>query len=417
MAAFDFRKKPDALLDRLKKTTDFRGGAVGFSDHSFEDVCSTLPSLMELPPDFDHGRARNLLKAAFMKLDNEFSADDISEACRQVYNDRATRPSQPYRVFSKFTIVDELPFSDFEIDGCTFALSSAIGAEVDQLKATAKRRQSSAPTLVGSDPDHQYLGVRAEMHEKDSLIAVRRYESASQKIRGIINLAINYQTASWTLFGTEQEAKNKVRNDEVVIPVCKSSASTPELWQITPWAPPRVPCSLAGENRKPRRELLAKYAEKLQERSALSRFAGLCAQRYCRSLDDTDPQYALVQLWATLERMLCLETGDKYDVLIRRAKNLFFRDPLVPIYLDHLKDRRNQLVHDGFYMESALARQLVDQLTRICSSVLHFIILNPLDLKSVEQFRDYISLSSDADSLRQKRELIERRLRIVESDK
>jgi hypothetical protein len=132
-------------------------------------------------------------------------------------------------------------------------------------------------------------------------------------------------------------------------------------------------------------------------------------RRLSIAFSQADPNTAFLQLWCILERITDT-VGKKYDDTIERAVWPYADRFLMKEQLEHLRYRRNQYVHsaksDGEMDQTVLlAKSFVEQhLLRL--------IRNDCNVDSLEEYGRFLSLPTNVDTLKRRREHLDRAIQI-----
>ncbi len=123
--------------------------------------------------------------------------------------------------------------------------------------------------------------------------------------------------------------------------------------------------------------------------------------RYCRALDEAEPERSFLKLWSLLEYLTSM-IGKDYDTLIRRALNAMPATNLDRHLLYACKQYRNNSVHSG--SDSASEINVV-QLHRFVSEVLLLGLSYSEFFQSREELGQFLSLPRTKDKLSRQIEL------------
>lgn len=132
--------------------------------------------------------------------------------------------------------------------------------------------------------------------------------------------------------------------------------------------------------------------------------------RYASALDQADHNIAFLQLWSILEKLT--DSVGNYEETIRRTTWPFDNRPLAKQLLECMRLHRNLYVHSSKTSDSPdqptyLIKEFVDaHLIRL--------IRNSFDAKSVEDYAQHLTLPSDVETLRSKKQLLEKAIRLME---
>ncbi len=131
--------------------------------------------------------------------------------------------------------------------------------------------------------------------------------------------------------------------------------------------------------------------------------------RFANAMSQTDPNTALLQLWCILERITDT-IGGRYDETIKRALWLYADRPAMKEQLEHLRFRRNQYVHaaksDGTMEQTVYSAKsfVEDHLLRL--------IRNDFGIASLSEYGKFLSLPTNAETLKKRRGHLDRAIQI-----
>lgn len=133
--------------------------------------------------------------------------------------------------------------------------------------------------------------------------------------------------------------------------------------------------------------------------------------QYANALSQTDPNTAFLQLWCILERITDT-VGGKYDETIERVIWPYVDLLLMKEQLGHLRFRRNQYVH------SAKSEDEIDQTANMArlfvETHLLRLICNNFKVESISEYGRYLSLPTNLDTLKRRREHLDQAIRMRE---
>jgi hypothetical protein len=131
--------------------------------------------------------------------------------------------------------------------------------------------------------------------------------------------------------------------------------------------------------------------------------------RYVKSLDQTDPDTAFVQMWSILETITGT-VGTSYDETIRRASWLFRDREIESEQLEHLRFRRNQYIH------AAKSGNESDQVVYMAKSFvdphLRQLLRNDFKVESLKEYGEFLALPRTVEILRKRRDQLRRAIRV-----
>lgn len=119
-----------------------------------------------------------------------------------------------------------------------------------------------------------------------------------------------------------------------------------------------------------------------------------CLIRYCRALDEAGPDAAYLKLWSVLEELTVTRKNDTHQITVKRGSVLFKNDrEFQRLQLGYLRDRRNQLVHEG--AELAEYGELVSQLKVYVEALLSFTLKHASAFRSVAELGEFLDVMND----------------------
>ena len=135
--------------------------------------------------------------------------------------------------------------------------------------------------------------------------------------------------------------------------------------------------------------------------------------QFANAMDQTDPNTALLQLWCILERITDT-IGGRYDDTINRALWPYKDRALIKEQLDHLRVRRNQYVHAA--KESSEMEQTVYVAKSFVEEHLRRLISNDLVVESIREYGKFLSLPTNIETLKKRREHLDLAIQIRDKE-
>jgi hypothetical protein len=134
--------------------------------------------------------------------------------------------------------------------------------------------------------------------------------------------------------------------------------------------------------------------------------------RYVEALDQPNTDIAFLQMWSILEK-ITNTVGSNYDETIKRTTWLYTGEDclLAKNVLESLRYRRNHYVHSG-----KTDNQESDQIAYLIKSFidphLFRLIANKINVRSIEEYGDFLSLPTDIATLKKNKKMIGKALRV-----
>jgi hypothetical protein len=243
------------------------------------------------------------------------------------------------------------------------------------------------------------LRVRAKSEHQAAKIAFDEIDLN----RAIWNILGN-SSMEWG-FGSEFRPINKVRLGRIhTVHNLRDKDAAPSVWTEPNFVPvpiysPQLP-DVFRENAKKLQELLAiaNYKAELQKALLL----------YVRALDEQDPSNALIKLWTAQELLTCPPGVADHERVVDRSSFLFRNKHLHRQILNHLRERRNKLVHSGF--EGSQTKICCYQLQGYFRKLFYFHNSNHKLFNSLQEANEFLDLPTEVKEL-------ERRARVLDHAK
>lgn len=134
--------------------------------------------------------------------------------------------------------------------------------------------------------------------------------------------------------------------------------------------------------------------------------------RYARALDGRDMEAVFLRLWSLLESLTGTTAGESYDTTIDRASFLFGDLDVVRHLLEHLRSRRNRLVHQA-EEHGAAAEELVYQVKYFVEALLVFHLNTGRQLRSMAKATEFLSLPRNVQGLEKSLTACKDRVRLL----
>jgi hypothetical protein len=256
----------------------------------------------------------------------------------------------------------------------------------------------------GSVPDTPtgYVTVCAKVSAKSVYTAHSQAESALEVLRGIWNYENNRSIISITRIGGsgKWEVLNKIRRGPVdTVHLPDGSLATQEWWQI-PFSEPSQPWTVSDKWPQMRKATLW-YLRRSKE-IPYQEEASAMWLRYAHALDDPDPEGCFLKLWSLLE-LVTATKGANYDEMVRRTLFMCDEREFHQLILEHLRDRRNALVHSD--NGSPQIQACIFQLKRYVEEFIRLHLVLGRRFKTISEFGEFFSLPFEPSMLKAKRQL------------
>lgn len=233
-----------------------------------------------------------------------------------------------------------------------------------------------------------YCWVRTPVSARDEIAAGNIASEALDEWRAIWNYTLNYGKRRISFGGGHPDPVNVVVSGPVhTLHHSDGSPATSTHW----WEP----AHLDGIRTTPIEpeldrvaRLLRKYQRNLSTSAAGSSISKLLV-RYARALDERDMQSGFLKLWGVLE-VATNTTFQSYELTVKRAASVWRDKNRAKVVLQHLRNRRNDLVHQG--RDPTNPQEIVYILKPYVDELLGRLIGNAPNFLSLEEFGHYLDL-------------------------
>ncbi|RWB21269.1 hypothetical protein [Mesorhizobium sp.] len=156
-------------------------------------------------------------------------------------------------------------------------------------------------------------------------------------------------------------------------------------------------------------EKFYKRIVRLNKKSSLSDVFWKGLVRYNSALDRSDLLQSFRDLWSVLEFLT--NTGKNgYEITVKRASSLFKNCDYHREVLNHLRHRRNSIIHSG--VDDEASENLMYSCKAYVEAVLKYIMVNEFRFRSHAEFGEFLDLPRDRESLSKLERQIKRALRL-----
>ena len=252
------------------------------------------------------------------------------------------------------------------------------------------------------------ISLSARSSEEAGSLAYDRFD----EFRGILNFIRNYGKHSASSWGQSQETR--VFNNFVGFRYSSlhdgGSGELVGSYLQKHWKLPSVIGKLSGANAGIFHENVESCLKGLRSKHGLSADCWKALGSYASSLDTPGYQAAFLKAWSLLEFLTVINPGDDHTKIVRRVSFLYSDVGAVRLMLDHLRHRRNELVHSGGEEEFVSEEKLVHQINRYLVRLLNQYIFNHHNFSNRSEFAQFLDCSVDVSFLEKRVSLFSRAL-------
>jgi len=381
-------------LESIKRVQP--GGGVSFGGSKFHELKTVILTSIKWDESLsDYERERIAFKMPFeASASGKITKDSLLNALRQLESEKFSGAVGNYAVISSLSFSHSKLLTNLVVGNVRFSFHSKMPKGFDRTAIKA--------LLAGhvDDCPNGYVIVRGDVSEKSIHGAVSETLSALDLLRGVWNYIINQRTDSIIRFGggyRKTKALNKIRLGPVhTVHLPQGPLAVKQCWS-EPFFEAGDPEFLDGE--WPKIQKAASWCLRRYHSIPYFKDATTMWIRYAYALDRADMEASFLKLWGLLE-FLTGTTGERYDETIRRTLFLCDDREFHRLILEHLRDRRNALVHhdDG----SSEAEQHVFQLKRYVEELMRLHLVMGKRFKSMAEFGEFLSLPPEPAVLKEK---------------
>lgn len=337
-----------------------------FDGWEMDECASLLESAFPFARDVPVAvRGRLVRKAIFAagRKERPFTEKFLVQELRREQTQLLAQP------FSTYTLVSALSLESLRLrrrlNGATIRVSGHLPRKYGQAPLGERFK---ALRLVARPA--KYSVATVTIKERDGVLAFHRAAACLDLLRGIWNLLINQRVAMSVQIGGPPKPVNVVRCGQVhtLHDGRGNLAAGGTFWSEPDFSYFEASCRrvkdwdrvLAAEKQVRAALQACRYREDLAS----------CIVRYTRILDGRDMEAVFLKLWSLLET-LTATAQESYSETIERTAFVFGdRDVVLPL-LEHLRSRRNLVVHHA-EEPGARASDLVYQLKLFVEILLRF---------------------------------------------
>ncbi len=388
-----------ASLDNARTSHE---GRASFPSSVAADAQIALISAIQ---DFDQYDIPTLKKAVRQAL---FSRTETLEAkswlaeVSQIYWKAANNTSTKYVVFTGVFLSEGLPFHAKTVNGCR--ITPVKTPYSDRNKRFLNSHQALIATHFKDEKENPSRTpdqwVKVHVCAQNNKIAYYKARNALDELRGLLNFIFNRTKISRRSFNhmTPQPLNDVAGARYASVHNPNGSIVDDNLWYQRHWQPPKKRRNLGENDGFPKRNF-EQCLLRLQAGHPLAERIKRALRLYCRALDNPNFKEAFLELWAVLEILSLIEPGDKHERVVKRVASVF-ENTITPImYLHHMREMRNAMIHTGLELEDEHLELLMYQLNRDVCTFMNYLICNTLKFNSESEARAFFDADQDNTSL------------------
>jgi len=414
MASFTWRKGFDITLlcNELRKCRiHSHDGQIGLSGFFAENLRYIIFSAIKATDDARGSVLQSAVWKSFFspELPADFNSDNLIKEIVRQYHEIIREHNRIFLVFFEIT-TRQFPVKRAVFDGG----GRIIFAPSEKGRVVAKARKGRAAFMathaeeykIQDSPNHSSVAL-AYVTATSALDAHSAARDALDELRGLYNFILN-RALSYTFITS---GRPKALNHVLVCPLSTvhdldGTIREGPAWYERDWEVPQLD-SLSRQHTTVQSQFVKLY-QYLHGNDALKSAARRALRMYSRALDNNHEVNAFLQLWTCLEFITHIKNAD-YDKLVSRAASLHENKPRVKQIGEHLRQRRNDIVHSAG--DDQDAGRLIHHCRWLVEPLIEQYIVNPFKFQTQDELAMFLDLPHDIDLLRLRRRTIDNKLR------
>ncbi len=381
----------DQVIARLDDLLSLNAdGSVGLGwDQESDTAIEMLADLVAFPSDVPARRKRALTQRAVIDSvkTRSLSPNVVINKLQAGTNSYRKLPPRPFILMSTISMRHLHPLSTIRIRNSTLTFSARPPSRF-VLPARATRGH-----VHHGDRPRDYASVRVHVREREETAAVDLALDRLDLWRSIWNFFLN--SGRWRVSSHQDKPLNALVLGPIhTLHLPDGKPATDTIWWEPSYVEPLQPAKL-DSNLDELRKFERTVRERLRRsylRAALERLL----IRYVRALDESDKNAAFLKLWGVLEELT--NTGKaSYSVTVRRAAFLWPEPLFRRRLLEHLRELRNRMVHQGHSPDDG--ERMAQQLKVHVEALLRFLLQRPRLFKSMDEVGHFLDLPPDRSAI------------------
>ena len=397
--------KPKAGFDLAQLAAQLEGTRVkrsgdgpAFGGFDFDDLRTVFLTAIDWDESLsDYEQERIATKSIFEAAsEGVLTKDSLLRALKKVESQRLSSPEQDYLVVFSLSVKYTAALRPVTVNGVRFRFHS-------KLPKTIERGLLHSATVSGHavsqiEIPEAYVVACAHVTAKTPHNAHLRAHAAIEVLRSIWNYILHRGalriwlngSASWEPISTIR------RGPTETLHLSNGKLVSPDWW-CDPYYFAQNPANISNDWPK-----IQKSANKCLRWTNALPYADdmdIAWIRYVRALDDTGAEGCFLKLWSLLEYLTATKSAT-YEELIRRTLFTCRKRELHQLVLEHLRQRRNALVHldDG----TSAVTQHVFQLKRYVDELIRLHLVLRGRFRTMSEVGEFFSLPADPAMLQQR---------------
>jgi hypothetical protein len=376
-------------MNQIRKQGD--DGRVSYSSPFLNGFVSVIRSHLNFPPDLEESEAHHIAFDACFASTNDKTINELAylaEVHRRINQLRQTSVARQF-VFL-LSIAGDVPFKSIK------SLNCRITFEIRQAK------------WVLENSDKRFTSYRSVRVQSS---AYSRHGAAEKAVK-----SLNLIRGIWNILGSSS-MRISSGVPKPVNPILLASS----FWEFDKggekvegieWTLPHD-AHLTSLHKIKKLDVMRRNTKKFLFRIQRHPMRGdiedaVC--RYARAYDSASMEDSFLASWSLIE---FLTGSDNHKLAAQRSANLFYKDDdLARVIAEHLRTRRNDLVHGdaSFYDAEVLAYQA----KLFVESLIRFLVFGDERFKNREEFGAYLDLPNSREKLSERRRALASKIKQID---
>ncbi|HZV33346.1 MAG TPA: hypothetical protein VFB72_02125 [Verrucomicrobiae bacterium] len=384
----------DIIAKGFEKIRTVHDGAVAFVSYTFHDLQSALITSIEWKPSIPEIERERIARQATFAAGEKgpITKDTLLSAIWKSESSYLALPSKTFVVVFSLSLKYTKELKKMLVDSARISFHSEIPKRF-QVKATGRPWDPQVPANAFPKA---YTVACVCVSARSAISAEYKAMSAIEIFRGVLNFVINRRKiASFHIGGSSKwEAINEIRlgtshTVQSSDGVLEKEGIWSTVYDVHPapsYCHQKLPEIIKTARKQLRRSMRVPYSDDMHR----------MWMRYANALDRRDLDASFLKLWSLLE-FVTGTNGERYDETIRRTLFICDDRDFHKTMLEHLRDRRNSLVHSDD--NSPQVEHHVFQVKSYVEEFLRLHLAHAGRFKTRAAFGEFLGLPPDLDHL------------------
>lgn len=411
----EFKYTPHLALGAIRKSRSVNAdGSIRFSSMFDDGSYMVVASAIKIPSGYSQDEMDRAVKIAFRssKLPTQFSEREVLDAALDNLKMLRKGPLKRYIVFCYLTLAGDRPSRFFRLNEGTVSFPNSSNRLLKRIEAS-HRRLCQTHSRIYQQPEItlSFRPVLTHVKARTPHDAIKIGRDSIDDVRGLINLFENSKTFYRKSYGKLYPINKAKLTPIMTVHTAEGDAAFDSIWFDNAWEAPSTSLN-------PHKDIngftqnFGKWISKIRRRHGLSASSQIAIRQYVRSTDSSDWRQAFLNLWIAIEYLTSSKEAD-YRRLIDRASKIFYDHQEYVEILQHLRHRRNQLIHEA--EDAPVSETIVYQAKHIVEELIRFALANRIGFRNRQEMAEFLDLPTQELELKRRIALAEKALEFLRS--